>query len=102
MKFAVVLLVVLPLALASPVDKRGALDFLGLSHLGDVFNLGKLKETAQHIVDNLGTDASEAQCETQCHGFLSVEPTHLLHTVCTPLCKSFQTVIHMLHIVPAS
>ncbi|KAK7116527.1 uncharacterized protein [Littorina saxatilis] len=73
--------------------KRFFLDAIGL-------DLGAIKDTVQHLVDNLATDANEQQCEGVCHGFVKGDDGALLHTFCTPVCKSFQSLVHMFNISP--
>ncbi|KAL8562484.1 hypothetical protein ACOMHN_008628 [Nucella lapillus] len=85
MKLALFLLVLLPLALATSVEKRGILEFLGLGHLVD---FGQLKVIVQGILNKVGSDANEQNCESACHETLSVDESHLFHTLCTPLCRS--------------
>ncbi|XP_076444417.1 uncharacterized protein LOC143282649 [Babylonia areolata] len=97
MKIAVVLLVLMPLALSTEVDSRGLLEFLGFNHLID-FSL--LKQTAQKILNEVGSDATEQNCESACHTVLIVDQSHLIHSICSPLCRSFQTVVNLLHLVP--
>ncbi|XP_076444416.1 uncharacterized protein LOC143282648 [Babylonia areolata] len=97
MKIAVVLLVLMPLALSTEVDKRGLLEFLGFGHL---LSLQDLKETAQNILDKVGSDATEQSCESACHTVLIVDQSHLIHSICSPLCRSFQTIVNLLHLTP--
>ncbi|KAL8562485.1 hypothetical protein ACOMHN_008629 [Nucella lapillus] len=99
MKLALVLLVLLPFAMSAPMDKRGILDFLGLSHLLDI---QELKQTVQQILDTVGSDASEQACESTCHNLLFVDQSNVIHTLCNPICRSFQTLVNILHLTPSS
>ncbi|KAL8562483.1 hypothetical protein ACOMHN_008627 [Nucella lapillus] len=95
MKFAVVLLALLPLVLSTPVEKR--LINLGFNHLLDIqFIIHKVQE----ILDKVGSDISEQQCEETCHNSFTVDQTHLVHTVCKPICKSFQNLVNVFGLRP--
>ncbi|KAK6166126.1 hypothetical protein SNE40_022891 [Patella caerulea] len=81
MKFAIVLLVLLPLAFTA-------------NPLVDIFNqlkkdihLDVLKENVNKIAAAIGTDATEAQCEVQCAKIATAE---ILSSGCPLFCKSFQ------------
>ena len=51
-------------------------------------NLDVLKNTVQDLVDVVGTDATEQICEGKCHTIILGDETALLHTLCTPICRS--------------
>ena len=51
-------------------------------------NLDALKNTVQDLVDVVGTDATEQICEGKCHTLILGDETALLHTLCTPICRS--------------
>ena len=51
-------------------------------------NLNVLKNTVQDLLDLVGADASEQVCESKCHGMVLGGETALLHTLCTPVCRS--------------
>ncbi|KAL8562477.1 hypothetical protein ACOMHN_008621 [Nucella lapillus] len=96
MKFALVLLVLLPVVLSKSVDTRG-LGFLGFDHLVDI---PFIKQKAQEILNDIGSSDSLERCKTSCHNILASDPASLIHTVCTPLCRSFQTIIHLFNLHP--
>jgi len=60
-----------------------------------------VKDAVKQLLDTLGQDASEQQCEAKCHTLVMGDETALLHTLCTPICRSFQSLVHLLHINPA-
>ncbi|PVD28086.1 hypothetical protein C0Q70_10667 [Pomacea canaliculata] len=81
MKFAVVLLLLLPLALAAP-EKRFFVDSL----LG-LFDLDQLKAIVGKLAHQLGAEPTEQACEAVCHGVIAGE-TSLLHQGCPLVCRS--------------
>ncbi|XP_025099750.1 uncharacterized protein LOC112567317 [Pomacea canaliculata] len=93
MKFAVVLLLLLPLALAAP-EKRFFVDSL----LG-LFDLDQLKAIVGKLAHQLGAEPTEQACEAVCHGVIAGE-TSLLHQGCPLVCRSFQSLVEMFDILP--
>ncbi|KAK7480180.1 hypothetical protein BaRGS_00028565, partial [Batillaria attramentaria] len=91
MKFAVVLLLALPLAFARP-EKRAL--------FGNLIETDKVRCFLQHLVDLGEADETEQACEATCHDWLSGPDSALIHTFCTPTCRSAQTLIHQLDITP--
>jgi len=83
-------LVLLPLAFANP-SKR----FI----LGDILDSEQTNALVQQIVDTVGSDATEQQCETQCMAILN---NALLDTACPFVCSSLQELAHRLDITPGS
>ncbi|KAK7480185.1 hypothetical protein BaRGS_00028570, partial [Batillaria attramentaria] len=79
MKFAVVLLLALPLAFARP-EKRAL--------FGNLFEMDKVRCFLQHLVDIGEADETERACEATCHSWVHGDETALLHTFCTPVCRS--------------
>ncbi|XP_076445526.1 uncharacterized protein LOC143283237 [Babylonia areolata] len=96
MKCVLALLVLLPLAFSLPKEERGLLDF-GFPHFID---FPFIRQKVQEILDKVGSDASEQQCEATCHNLFSVDESHLIHTVCTPLCRSFQSLVNLFGLRP--
>ncbi|KAK6166107.1 hypothetical protein SNE40_022873 [Patella caerulea] len=82
MKFALLLLVVLPLAFANP-EKRFFLD--GLEKLSNILNLNEIKTAVQTIANKAGSDATEGACETHCKE--AIQAT-LITEACPFVCKS--------------
>ncbi|KAL8562480.1 hypothetical protein ACOMHN_008624 [Nucella lapillus] len=95
MKFAVVLLALLPLVFSTSVEKR--LINLGF---GNVINIGFIRQKVQEILDRLGSDITEQRCEVACHDTFAVDENHLVHTVCTPVCRSFQNLVNLFGLRP--
>ncbi|KAL4222597.1 hypothetical protein ACF0H5_018638 [Mactra antiquata] len=79
MKFLLCLLVLLPLAYCASIDERFILDTFGLDS----------NSLAQSLIGLLGSDATEAQCESLCQSqFGSVS------FLCGPACKEVQALIN--------
>ncbi|XP_076444400.1 uncharacterized protein LOC143282636 [Babylonia areolata] len=100
MKFVLVLLALLPLAFSMTAEDRGLFD---LFHFGfpDLIDTTYIKNKVQEVLNVLGSDATEQQCESACHGtFSSVDESHLIHTICTPLCRSFQSLVNLFGLRP--
>ncbi|XP_076444397.1 uncharacterized protein LOC143282634 [Babylonia areolata] len=96
MKIALALLVLLPLAFSVQLEERSLLN-LGFPHLIDI---QFIKNKVQEILDKVGSDASEQQCEATCHNVFTVDESHLIHKVCSPLCRSFQTLVNVFGLRP--
>ena len=92
MKLAIVLLVLLPLAFAVP-QKRFILSTFGL-------DANVLRNTVQDLLDLIGADGTEELCEDQCHELIMGPGTYLIHTLCSPICKSFQTLVRLFDLRP--
>ncbi|XP_046580553.1 uncharacterized protein LOC124288035 [Haliotis rubra] len=85
MKFALLILVLLPLVYCDLVDQ--------FKHL---FDLGELKSVVQKIADTVGSDATEVVCENECTAIL--HNNALLTSGCDLICKSFQSLVQRFHI----
>merc|ERR1712098_54398 len=72
-----------------PQSKRFLLD--------SVLDLGVVKTAVKDLLDVVGADATEQQCEAACHNLVMGDETALLHTLCTPICRSFQSLVHLFH-----
>ncbi|XP_041367877.1 uncharacterized protein LOC121382357 [Gigantopelta aegis] len=96
MKLVFLLVVLVPLAFAMP-EERNIHDIL--SSLGSWLHISELKSVVQTIVDNIGLDESEAQCEKACpnlfHNSIGV-------SACRVACKGSQELAHHFHIVPST
>ncbi|XP_076444395.1 uncharacterized protein LOC143282633 isoform X2 [Babylonia areolata] len=97
MKIAVVLLLLVPVAMSTEINKRSFLSHLGFPHLVD---LEFIKAKTQEILDKIGSDESLQRCQDTCHNVLSGDESGLIHTLCNPLCRSFQTVVHLFNLHP--
>ena len=53
-----------------------------------LLNIDLVRNTVQDLLDIVGLDATEQQCESGCHGLILGDETTLLHTFCTPICRS--------------
>merc|ERR1712121_565800 len=93
MRVLCAIFVLLPLALAG--EKRFILDNLNLGNLLSMFSHADLKNYVNQIVDQVGSDATEVQCETAC---MDVMASDLLDTACPFICNSFQTLVNKLHV----
>jgi len=62
--------------------------------LGDILDSTQTNNLVQQIVDQVGSDATEQQCETQCKAILN---SPLLDTACPFVCNSFQAAVHGLN-----
>merc|ERR1712121_571002 len=93
MRVLCAIFVLLPLALAG--EKRFILDNLNLGSLLSMFSSADLKNYVNQIVDQVGSDATEVQCETAC---MDVMKSDLLDTACPFICNSFQTLVNKLHV----
>ncbi|KAL3831600.1 hypothetical protein ACJMK2_023337 [Sinanodonta woodiana] len=69
--------------------------------LRGTFDTSHLKQTAQTLLDVVGSDGTEAMCENECHTLLT-DPTHFLHYSCPLLCHGLQSLTHVFHLVPAT
>merc|ERR1712121_410072 len=58
-----------------------------------MFGHAELTNYVNQIVDQVGSDATEAQCETAC---MDVMKSDLLDTACPFICNSFQTLVNKL------
>ncbi|KAK7480184.1 hypothetical protein BaRGS_00028569, partial [Batillaria attramentaria] len=65
-----------------------------------LFEVEKVKCFLQHLVDRGETDETEQACETTCHDWIHADEQALIHTLCTPTCRSAQTLIKQLDITP--
>ena len=92
MKLAIVLLVLLPLAFAAP-QKRFFLSTFGL-------DANVLRNFVQDLLDLIGADGTEEACEAECHRLIDSPRTYLIHTVCRPICRSFQTLVRLFDLRP--
>lgn len=92
MKFFALLLVALPLAAAA--DKR-AIFGDPMSTLLNLFSMDQLTGYVNQIVDEVGSDANEQQCEVGC---VDVMKNPILDTSCPFLCTMFQELVHLGHI----
>jgi len=71
----------------------------GWSWLMSFFSTDSLRKKVDLIVDEVGSDATEQQCETAC---LDVMNSQLLDTTCPFICSSFQTLVQKLHTTPTN
>ncbi|XP_052090816.1 uncharacterized protein LOC127727741 [Mytilus californianus] len=83
MKIAFALLVILPMVFSMP-ERRLLLDSL--------LQGAELKTLVDGIVGQLGSDASEQACESECHTL--IQQDHLLQFGCPLICKSLQSFAH--------
>ncbi|XP_045168545.2 uncharacterized protein LOC123531550 [Mercenaria mercenaria] len=90
MKFALVVLVLIPMALAVP-DKRFILDTLL-----NLVDTTTIKKDLQIMLDTIGSDPTEQLCEQECH---NIAQQGLLDHACPLLCHSFQELVHHFNIV---
>merc|ERR1719369_194160 len=70
--------------------------------IDNLVNLDVVKDAVKQLLDTLGQDATEQQCEAKCHTLVFGDETALLHTLCTPICRSFQTLVGLFHHTPSS
>merc|ERR1712121_479271 len=82
MKFALILLVALPMVLCA--DERSLLD--SFSHL---FNNEELKAVVNSLVQTVGSDATEQVCEKECNVIVQHD---ILSTGCPLICRSLQSL----------
>ncbi|KAH3893952.1 hypothetical protein DPMN_018107 [Dreissena polymorpha] len=82
MKFAVCLLVLLPMVYCASIEERFLFGSFQL-HLSDVTKL---------LQSSLGSDTTEAACEAACPGLLAAVPGGSLVSgfLCSPACKELQ------------
>ncbi|XP_046580542.1 uncharacterized protein LOC124288029 isoform X2 [Haliotis rubra] len=85
MKVFVVALLLVPLA-----------HCLFLDQFASFFDVSELKAVVQKIADSIGSDATEAACETECATVL--HNNALLSSGCDLVCKSFQSLVTRFHI----
>ncbi|XP_046551241.1 uncharacterized protein LOC124260966 [Haliotis rubra] len=62
-----------------------------------LFDVGKLKAVVQKIADNVGSNGTEAACETECTAILMHNA--LLSSGCDLICRSLQSLVKQFHIV---
>ncbi|KAK6166125.1 hypothetical protein SNE40_022890 [Patella caerulea] len=89
MKLAIVVLVLLPLACYS----NPILDIF--NQLKKDIHLDVLKENVNKIAASIGTDATEAQCESVCKVVATAE---ILNSGCPLFCKGFQYMANHFHL----
>ena len=51
-------------------------------------DVSALRGMVQDVLDEVGTDSTEQVCEAKCHEIILGGETALLHTLCTPICRS--------------
>ncbi|XP_067649891.1 uncharacterized protein [Haliotis asinina] len=85
MKYAIIILVLLPLAYCNLLDQ--------FNHL---FDGAELKSLVQKLFDLVGSDGTEAACEQKCPAV--VHNNVLLSSGCDLVCKSFQSLVKHFHI----
>ncbi|KAK6166123.1 hypothetical protein SNE40_022888 [Patella caerulea] len=88
MKVAIVLLVLLPLAFCNPISDL-------LNQLKKDIHLDVIKENVNKIAAQIGSDGTEAQCETECH---KIATQAILDSGCPLFCKSFQSLVSHFHL----
>ncbi|XP_046580507.1 LOW QUALITY PROTEIN: uncharacterized protein LOC124288023 [Haliotis rubra] len=86
MKFALLILVLMPLVYCDFIDQ-----FLKL------FDVGELKAVVQKIADNVGSNGTEAACERSASAILMHNA--LLSSGCDLICRSLQSLVKQFHIV---
>ncbi|VDI48849.1 Hypothetical predicted protein [Mytilus galloprovincialis] len=60
--------------------------------IDSLFETTELKTLVDGIVGQLGSDASEQACESECHTL--IQQDHLLQFGCPIICKSLQSLAH--------
>jgi len=81
-------------------DIMNGLDITSLlDKLLRVFDASSLLNKLNAIVDQVGSDDTEAACEAACHDVIT---NPLIDTLCPLICKSMQNLTHMLHVDLAS
>ncbi|XP_071102125.1 uncharacterized protein [Haliotis cracherodii] len=61
-----------------------------------IFDVSELKNVVQKIADTIGSDATEAACESECATIL--HNNALLSSGCDLVCRSFQSLVSHFHI----
>jgi len=74
--------------------KRMLLDSFSIQGLVDLFGHAELTTYVNQIVDLVGSDATEQQCESAC---IQVINNDIFDTACPFMCSSFQALIHRFH-----
>ncbi|KAK7109066.1 uncharacterized protein [Littorina saxatilis] len=77
--------------------KRFILDSLNLNNVINMFSNADLAKDVDLIVQRVGSDATEQQCETACLEVMHSASDHL-NTGCPFICTSFQTLVQKFHI----
>jgi len=79
----------------APVKRMILGDVFSIDGLLNLFGHAELTTYVNQIVDLVGSDATEQQCESAC---LTVINNDLLDTACPFMCTSFQSLVHQFHL----
>jgi len=79
----------------APAQKRFILDSFDLSSILSALSSFDLDKIVNEIGAEIGSDATEYQCEEACH------TTSLPEALCPMLCSSFQQIAQQVHITEA-
>ncbi|XP_069110757.1 uncharacterized protein [Argopecten irradians] len=108
MKFALFLVIALPLVMSAPNKK--AFDFGSnpfINSLLDVFHADELKQLVTDLIDNLGSNARLNECQSKCNGLVDTQfsagtVNTLSHSACPLACHSLQELAHFFHVKPTT
>ncbi|XP_033762481.1 uncharacterized protein LOC117343997 [Pecten maximus] len=99
MKLALFLVLALPLVMSAP-HKKAVNPFV--NSLLNIFHADELKLLVTDLVDDLGSDNREVDCEKECNHLVDTQFTGtinvLSHQVCPLSCHSLQELAHFFHI----
>ncbi|XP_033762478.1 uncharacterized protein LOC117343993 [Pecten maximus] len=99
MKLAFILVLVLPLVMSAP-QKKAVNPFV--NSLLNIFHADELKQLVTDLVDDIGSDDREGECEKECNHLVDTQFSGtvniLSHTVCPLACHSLQELAHFFHV----
>ncbi|XP_060082183.1 uncharacterized protein LOC132561505 [Ylistrum balloti] len=100
MKLALFFVVILPLAMSAP-QKKALNPFL--NSILNVFHADELKLLVTDLVQQLGSNEREAECEKECNTLVDTQLSTgsintISHSACPVACHSLQELIHFFNI----
>ncbi|XP_033762304.1 uncharacterized protein LOC117343867 [Pecten maximus] len=101
MKLALFLVIALPLVISAPQKKALELNPF-LNSILNIFHANELKTLVTDLVQQLGSNEREAECEKECNHLVDTQfngtVNILTHQVCPICCHSLQELVHYFHI----
>ncbi|XP_060066307.1 uncharacterized protein LOC132546600 [Ylistrum balloti] len=97
MKLALLLVVILPLAMSTPKPNPF------LNSILNIFHANELKLLVTDLVQQLGSNEREAECEKECNTLVDTQfstgsVNTISHNACPLACHSLQELVHFFHI----
>ncbi|XP_033762479.1 uncharacterized protein LOC117343994 [Pecten maximus] len=99
MKLVLFLVLALPLVMSAP-QRKASNPFV--NSLVNIFHGDELKQLVTDLVDDIGSDDREVECEKECDHLVDTQFSGtvnvLSHHVCPLACHSLQELAHFFHV----